>query len=589
MSLSPQRPLPTLTGSSQAPVPVRLPSGLPVSLEGDHVLEVLDAELRDFVTEGPEALHQFDANGTILWANQAELDLLGYTHDEFVGHRIHEFHEDQDLMEAFLFRLASGATVRNMKSRMRARDGTWKDVLIHSNVLVDPEGRFVRSRCFVRDVSDIVRLERERRAATELLRQRERQQAALARLGRDALHHADLDPLLESVVQDLAVTLGVEVTAFLEVVDDGHLRFRAGAGWASGVSGQEGLVPTPPGSHARVVLDAAGPVAYPREGGAFTPAPVLRQHGCVAGLSTPVRSRSRLFGILGAHSRRPRQFTPEDETFLEAVAHMLAGALELRAAEQELQRSRDELENLVAHRTRQLATSNRELEAFSYSVSHDLREPLRAIHGYSSLLARRVGAVAPDCIQLLDGVRTSAVRLGKLIDDLLDLSRVQRVEFQRKRVDLSLMAEQAMAQHAAAEQGRKVEWAVDPGIVVQGDPVLLATLLDNLLNNAWKFTRRTPDARIELRSLGQGQDVLLCVRDNGAGFSMDLAGKLFKPFERLHLASDFEGTGVGLATVHRIVERHGGHIWAEGKPGEGATFYFTLGQGGKTTPAAPAA
>jgi PAS domain S-box-containing protein len=557
---------------------------LPASLsdqarDPERAVDALDAELRDFVTEGPEALHQFDASGTILWANQAELDLLGYRHDEFVGRGIQEFHEDRALVSKFLARLAQGETVRNLRSRMLCRDGAWKDVLIDSNVARDRDGAFLRSRCFVRDITPLVRAEIERDAATARLRQRERQQRSLAHLSREALRNTDFDHLLATIAREVAETLDADLVGLLETLDEGRLRYRAGVGWGSSVSTGGDIVAAPRGSQDRHVLEADGPIVVPdleREA-RFVPSVVLLRHGVRSSLSVPVRGRARPFGILGIHLRSQRAFSPEDTQFVAAVADILAGAIERRAAEQELERNRDQLEHLVAHRTEQLATSNRELEAFSYSVSHDLREPLRAINGYSSLLLRRLAQMPAESLQLLEGVRTNSLRLGKLIDDLLDLSRVQRADLVRTTVDLSRLAAGILEAHAAAEPGRAVAWDIEPGITVSGDQVLIETMLRNLLDNAWKFTRRTADARIELRRLGPAQHALLCVRDNGAGFDMALAAKLFRPFERLHLATEFEGTGVGLATVKRIVQRHGGYIWAEGRPGSGASFYFTLG------------
>jgi signal transduction histidine kinase len=421
-----------------------------------------------------------------------------------------------------------------------------------------------------------VRLDLEREAATERLRLRERQQAVLARFAREALACREVRPLLDIAVRDVAQTLGVECAGVLELSPEGHhFVLRAGTGWSDGLVGHA-LVPAGPGTANQALLDG-GPLAYAHraEHPFLADAPLLASHGWASGLVVPIPGRSRPYGLLGAHTRRHREPSNDDLAFLDAMAHTLASAIERCAAEEQLERARRSLEALVAERTRQLALSNRELEAFSYSVSHDLREPLRAIHGFSSLLAQRLGDRVPDALPLLDSVRSSAARLGRLIDDLLDLSRVQRADLARTRVDLSALAGQMLAERARAEPGRTVEWTVQPGIVCHGDATLLQTLLQNLLANAWKFTAGKPTARIEVTR--QGEAGAVCVRDNGAGFDMAYAAKLFRPFERLHTAAEFAGTGIGLATVARIVERHGGRAWAEGRPGHGASFYFTLG------------
>lgn len=251
---------------------------------------------------------------------------------------------------------------------------------------------------------------------------------------------------------------------------------------------------------------------------------------------------------------------------------------ERRAAEEALRQYRENLEELVRARTAALETVNRELEAFSYSVSHDLRAPLRAIDGFSQALLEDHGRDLPaEARGYLERVRAAVQRMGTLIDDLLELSRVSRAEMHVSEIDLSRMAEELIARHRTAEPHRQVEAVIAPGLTAPGDARLLAVALGNLLDNAWKYTSRTPEARIELGAETTNGERVYFVRDNGAGFDMQYANKLFGAFQRLHSARDFPGTGVGLATVARIVARHGGRIWAQGKVGEGATFYFTLG------------
>ena len=237
-----------------------------------------------------------------------------------------------------------------------------------------------------------------------------------------------------------------------------------------------------------------------------------------------------------------------------------------------------DLEMRVAERTAELAAVNKELEAFSYSVSHDLRAPLRSIDGFSQALledyAERLDDQARD---YLNRVRAATQRMGLLIDDMLTLSRVTRAEMQRGTVDLSLLAEDVLEELQKTEPGRKVEWRIEPGLAAEGDTQLLRVALLNLLGNAWKYTARQPQPRIEFGAVRNADGTReFFVRDNGAGFDMRYAGKLFGAFQRLHTASEFPGTGIGLATVQRIINRHRGQVRAEGVPGRGATFYFTL-------------
>jgi signal transduction histidine kinase len=232
------------------------------------------------------------------------------------------------------------------------------------------------------------------------------------------------------------------------------------------------------------------------------------------------------------------------------------------------------LEQRVAERTRQLEAANHELEAFSYAVSHDLRAPLRAIGGFSQIL-REDHADALDASGRghLDRICAATGRMGELIGDLLELSKVSRGELARQPFDLAAMAREVVEDLRQAEPARQVEVAIPAALPAHGDARLIRVVLVNLLANAWKFSAKRADARIEV---GQRDDGAFFVRDNGAGFEPSRAHRLFVPFQRMHAASEFEGTGVGLATAQRVVVRHGGKIWADAAVGAGATFWFTL-------------
>jgi signal transduction histidine kinase len=252
---------------------------------------------------------------------------------------------------------------------------------------------------------------------------------------------------------------------------------------------------------------------------------------------------------------------------------------------QDAERARDdvlrELERRVAERTAELDTANRQLRAFSYSVSHDLRAPLRSIVGFSTALAEDCGPqLDADGRKNIERVLAAAGRMGELIEGMLSLGRAVEADMRRIPVDLTAVAHDVARELRDAEPTRAVEIVVDDGLHTIGDPILLRAVIGNLVGNAWKFTSQSAQARIEVGRAGsEGERPVFFVRDNGAGFDMQHAKNLFGVFQRLHHQNEFPGTGVGLATVDRIIARHGGRIWADARLGEGATFFFTLPAG----------
>ena len=306
---------------------------------------------------------------------------------------------------------------------------------------------------------------------------------------------------------------------------------------------------------------------------------------------TPVILDALREAMQKAARRKPRPLQPDETQVLHQYSQVLVHKLEernvqLQEALEELRRAHEEilelnrgLERRVAQRTAELEAANHELESFSYSVSHDLQAPLRHIGAYTAMLLHEMEAqLSPNAMRYLEAITAASGRMGQLIENLLRFSRAGRAEMRKGEVDLNALVQTCIHELAMATHGRDVAWKVAPLPAATGDYAMLSQVFANLLGNAAKYTTPRENAVIEIGSAGEDNgQVVLFVRDNGVGFDMQYADKLFEVFQRLHRADEFEGSGIGLTSVHRIIARHGGRIWAEGKPGEGATFYFTLG------------
>jgi len=286
----------------------------------------------------------------------------------------------------------------------------------------------------------------------------------------------------------------------------------------------------------------------------------------------PILRGGRITAIIGV-GNKPTDYNATDVEIAESLGQLSWEIFERIRAVDDLRTAHAE----VQRRTQELAAANKELEAFSYSVSHDLRAPLRAIMGFSELLFKGYSDKLDDKgKKQLTWVKSGAEKMNQIIDELLYLSRISRQDVNRQDVDLSRIAGTLVAELREAHPDRSVAVDIKEGVIASADAQLIKAALSNLLGNAWKFTSKNENSRIEFGAFEQEGKTVYYVKDNGAGFDQNFAERLFLPFQRLHSEQEFEGTGIGLATVERVIRRHGGKIWSEGKTGEGAVFFFTL-------------
>ena len=301
---------------------------------------------------------------------------------------------------------------------------------------------------------------------------------------------------------------------------------------------------------------------------------LMKEHGAV--INSEIKFRRKNGEVIGTLC----SMVNIDMDGQDCVLALVVDISERKLMEEKLMKLNEELEQRVMERTRELSAINKELESFCYSVSHDLRAPLRSINGFSlAILEDYSDKLDEEGHDYLQRICKASQNMSGLIDDLLNLSRVTRSSIKPEYVNLSSLVDRILNDHYEREKRSNVDLIVCPGIIIHGDERLLIIAMENLLGNAWKFTSKNNYTRIEFGTIKDKGHTVYFISDNGAGFDMTYGDKLFGPFQRLHTAAEFSGTGIGLATVQRIIHRHGGHIWAEGHIGKGAVFYFTLETG----------
>jgi len=553
-------------------------------LQAEEALRQANAYNRSLIEASLDPLVTINPDGRITDVNIATEHVTGLSRKELIGTDFSDYFTEPDKARAGYQKVFSEGLVKDYSLEIRHRDGHSTPVLYNASVYHNESGKAIGVFAAARDITE--RRESEGRTAvtSRLLKLytlkfslKEYMDAAV-KLIRDwsGCYHAGIripDPdgniPFEACAGYNSLFLNTEATLSLE--KDHCLCTRVVAGKPAL---QELSSTTPNGScyfnNTKEFMEGLTKEERTQYRG------VCMQNGYKSLALIPIRHRDEIVAIHLA-DKREGTFSINKIEFIERLAVLIGEAMFRFGIEEELQNLNRELEQRVIERTVQLETSNKELEAFSYSVSHDLRAPLRSIDGFSLALledyADKLGDAGKEYLQR---VRAAAIKMGQLIDTLLNLSRLTRGALKVATVDLSALARNVAEELRGSEPERRVEFVIADRMTAEGDPVMLQVVIQNLLANAWKFTRKRDAALIEFGLKHIDGRPAYFVRDNGTGFDMAYADKLFSAFQRLHTATEFPGLGIGLATVQRIINRHGGRVWAEAEVDKGATMYFTL-------------
>lgn len=514
-----------------------------------------EEKFRTLFDESRDAIYITSREGNILDANRATLELLGLTREETLRSvNIGELYVDLKARAMFQQAIERDGFVRDYPVRLRRKDGKEIDCLVTSTVRKTTEGTVSGYQGIIRDVTELKRAEAD-------LRNRAHQQAVVAELGQQALASTELTALMDKAVAAVAGVLAVEYCKVLELLPDGKVMLlRAGVGWKEGLVGTA-TVQTGVESQAGFTLMSQEPVVVEdlRFERRFSGPPLLHDHHVVSGLSVLIGNPEKPYGVLGAHTTRKRHFTSDDVNFLQAVANLLAAAVNRTRAEEEIVRGSERM------------------KVFAYSVSHDLKNPALAVYGLTSLLRRRYGeALVPEAQVLCDQILRGSEQIVALVEQINLFITTKESPLTIEKVKLGGLFHVVQEEFSASLNIRQVTWSVPEGLPeVNADRLALLRVMRNLVDNALKYGgEQLSEIRLGYQ---ESEDYhILSVYDDGVGIDEEASQRIFGLFKRSETARGITGTGLGLAIVKEIAERHQGKVWVEPGPDRGTTFFFSL-------------
>lgn len=549
-------------------------------IQTEIALQESEEQFRSIFENAVMGLYRSTPGGDIVMANSALVRMLGYSSfDELAKRDLNVNGYTSDFpRDEFTTRIERDGQVIGLEAAWTRQDGSVLFVQENARAIYGQAGKIVYYEGTVEDISARKKIEQERQALIDF-------QRIVALLSTRFINLAvyEIENELKQALQISSEYANADACSVWLFSDDKSTASKM-IGWPLDKKGDknQGIPISKYSSMFGRILDnqsvcISSKRDVPQDDDMLQ---LLTDFQMEAILVVPLISEGDVIGSLGFFTVDDERIWPDDlEALLKIIGNIIVNAFERKRAEESIHQLNEELEQRVIQRTQQLEAANKELEAFAYSVSHDLRAPLRAIDGFSMALIEDYGdKLDSNAENYLNRVRAASQRMGQIIDDLLKLSRVTRSEMDHHEVDLSKLVRESITEIQETEPEREVSFDIQPNLTAFGDEHLLRIMLVNLCSNAWKFTSRTERAHIEFGCENEEGSPVFFIRDNGAGFESAYSNKLFGTFQRLHTTKDFDGTGIGLATVKRIILRHGGRVWAEGEVDCGATFYFTIGE-----------